>query len=108
MKLNQNQEKAVQISDGSLLIQAGAGVGKTRVLAQKFFHLFRNCNVDPQSILSFSFTSKAAGELHSRIRDVVPTSDFPSVCTFHSFALFILNLFHKVLLLDRPTFRFIN
>lgn len=90
MELNSHQEEAVKLTEGSLLIQAGAGVGKTRVLAQKFFYLVNECGVDPASILSFSFTSKAAGELMSRVRDVAPMGEIPSVSTFHSFALYIV------------------
>ncbi len=87
MTLNQQQLEAINYCEGPLLIQAGAGVGKTRVLAQKIM-LLLDQGVSPSSILSFSFTSKAAKELSDRL--MLDSKEELWITTFHSFCLRLL------------------
>jgi superfamily I DNA/RNA helicase len=90
--LNQSQEEAVKSVNGRLLILAGAGSGKTRVLTMRMAHLIKNLNVCPKSILGLTFTNKAALEMRHRIGTMVEASYAKQItlCTFHSFCLKIL------------------
>ncbi|MBD3218980.1 MAG: AAA family ATPase [candidate division Zixibacteria bacterium] len=86
--LNPEQLKAVVYTDGPLLILAGAGSGKTRVLTYKAANLVREMNIPAWRILAVTFTNKAANEMKSRLIDLVgPSSDQMYVSTFHSFCL---------------------
>lgn len=90
--LNPSQEEAVKTVDGRLLILAGAGSGKTRVLTLRMSHLIKNLNVSPKSILGLTFTNKAAAEMRHRVGTMVESSLASQItlCTFHSFCLKIL------------------
>ena len=68
--LNQPQQEAVQHSDGPLMIIAGAGSGKTRVLTYRTAHLIEK-GVDPFRILLLTFTNKAAGEMRRRVESII-------------------------------------
>ena len=83
--LNEPQRAAVELTDGPLMIIAGAGSGKTRVLTYRIAHLLAK-NVDAFSILSLTFTNKAAKEMRNRIEKVVGGSDAKNIWmgTFHS------------------------
>jgi DNA helicase-2/ATP-dependent DNA helicase PcrA len=86
--LNPEQLKAVVYTDGPLLILAGAGSGKTRVLTYKAAHLVREMNIPAWRILAVTFTNKAANEMKTRLIDLVgPAADQMYVSTFHSFCL---------------------
>ncbi len=86
--LNPEQLKAVVYTDGPLLILAGAGSGKTRVLTYKAAHLVRELNIPAWRILAVTFTNKAANEMKNRLIDLVgPSADQMYVSTFHSFCL---------------------
>lgn len=87
LKLNPEQKKAIEHKNGAILVVAGAGTGKTRVIAQRVKHLIENENVKPKEILALTFTEKAAGEMLERVDDVMPLGyDEPWINTFHSFA----------------------
>ena len=89
--LNNEQLKAVKHNNGPLLILAGAGSGKTKVLTMRVANLINEYNVKPSEILAITFTNKAANEMKERIHNVLGSvADNVRICTFHSFGLFIL------------------
>ena len=88
--LNEPQRQAV-VADGPLLILAGAGSGKTRVLTHRTAYLIEECGVNPYNIMAITFTNKAAGEMRERIDQMVGYgSESIWVCTFHSTCVRIL------------------
>ncbi len=89
-ELNSPQREAVLHQEGPLLILAGAGSGKTKVITHRYAYLVTNRAVSPSSILAVTFTNKAAEEMKSRIRHLTGFSDLPWVQTFHSMAVKIL------------------
>ncbi|MBR4343147.1 MAG: UvrD-helicase domain-containing protein [Lachnospiraceae bacterium] len=92
--LNDMQKKAVQCTEGPLLILAGAGSGKTRVLTYRVAYLISECNVSPYNIMAVTFTNKAAKELKERIDHIVgPGSEAVWASTFHSTCVKILRRF---------------
>lgn len=90
--LNPHQRKAVELVNGRVLILAGAGSGKTRVLTLRMAYLIQEKKVCPKSILGLTFTNKAAAEMRHRLGTFVEgyASTQVSLCTFHSFCMQIL------------------
>lgn len=102
--LNEAQQKAVRHKDGPLLILAGAGAGKTRVITERIAELIRG-GTAPEKILAVTFTNKAAGELKTRVSKIL-AEDFslspfdtpratPFTATFHGLSLHIIKTFHN-------------
>lgn len=89
--LNDEQRKAVLAEDGPLLILAGAGSGKTRVLTTKVAYLIKEKGVNPKNIVAITFTNKAAKEMKERIIKLVGRDGYDiQISTFHSFGLRII------------------
>lgn len=89
--LNKEQQEAVKYTEGPLLIMAGAGSGKTRVLTHRIAYLMDEKAVSPNNILAITFTNKAAREMKDRVKKLVgPESEYMWVSTFHSMCVRIL------------------
>ncbi len=92
LSLNPEQKRAVETTQGRVLILAGAGSGKTRVLTIRMAYLIKNLNVSPKAILGLTFTNKAAAEMRHRMGTMIESSAAKQVtlCTFHSFCMQVL------------------
>ena len=89
--LNPEQKKAVVHENGPLLILAGAGSGKTRVLTRRIAYLIKEHGVNPWNILALTFTNKAAKEMRERVDSLIEEgSENIWVSTFHSACVKIL------------------
>jgi ATP-dependent DNA helicase Rep len=99
--LNEPQRAAVRYVDGPLLVLAGAGSGKTRVITAKIAHLIEQ-GVDPAGIAAITFTNKAAREMRARSgvgqRGRDRAGAMPTICTFHALGLRILR--HHAVAMD--------
>jgi ATP-dependent DNA helicase UvrD/PcrA len=92
--LNPEQRQAVTHGDGPLLILAGAGTGKTKVITHRIAWLIDQKKAKPDEILALTFTEKAASEMADRVYDLVPLGDAPAnISTFHSFGDALLREF---------------
>lgn len=90
--LNEEQRNAVLTTDGPMIILAGAGSGKTRVLTCKVIYLIKEKKIDPGNILMVTFTNKAANEMKQRIENLSGDTDKPTIGTFHSLCARILRI----------------
>lgn len=88
--LNENQKKAVTIGNGPVIVVAGAGTGKTRVLTTRIAYLIENNLFNPDSILAITFTNKAANEMKERVNVLVKNTRLSWIGTYHSICLRIL------------------
>ncbi len=91
-ELNPQQMKAVQTTEGPLLILAGAGSGKTRVITFRIVHLIENLQLRPEHVLAVTFTNKAAEQMKQRVVSLLRRgrSSNPMISTFHSFCVRLL------------------
>lgn len=89
--LNERQREAVQATEGPLLVLAGAGSGKTKVLTTRIAYLIEEKGIDPRQILAITFTNKAAKEMRGRLIPTLGSMIYDmQICTFHSFGLFLI------------------
>ncbi|GAB1432970.1 UvrD-helicase domain-containing protein [Spirochaetota bacterium] len=100
-ELNPEQLEAVMHSGSNLLILAGAGSGKTRVITTKIAYLIREKGIAPESILAVTFTNKAAQEMKERACRIEPRAERANMRTFHSFGAWFLRRNAAALMLDR-------
>lgn len=91
--LNKEQYEAAVCSNGPVMVSAGAGSGKTRLLTYRIAYLITECGVPAHKILAITFTNKAAGEMKDRIQKIVPDGDLVTVSTFHSFCARMLRTY---------------
>ena len=101
--LNEEQRQAVEHEGSPLLILAGAGSGKTRVITTKIAYLISQKNVEPWSILSVTFTKKAANEMKERAIKLESRAESSQIRTFHSFGSWFLRKYYEAAGLE-PSF----
>jgi ATP-dependent DNA helicase Rep len=89
---NPAQREAINYLDGPLLVLAGAGSGKTRVIVQKLVYLVEQCGYSAKNIAAITFTNKAANEMRERVGKLLSGKDAKgmTICTFHALGMQIL------------------
>ncbi|KKT24083.1 MAG: UvrD/REP helicase [candidate division TM6 bacterium GW2011_GWF2_43_87] len=91
-KLNAQQRSAVEPGRGVILVRAGAGSGKTRVITRRISYLIAYHGAIPSSIVALTFTNKAAAEMKERVESMVSRGDSPYIGTFHAYCLRLLKI----------------
>lgn len=89
-KLNEEQRQALLCTEGAVLVSAGAGTGKTRLLTHRIAYLIEELKVNPYNILAITFTNKAANEMKTRVEALVDGGTRVWISTFHSMCVRIL------------------
>lgn len=89
-KLNDEQRVPASIIDGPILVTAGAGSGKTRMLTHRIAHMVSECGISPKNILAITFTNKAANEMRDRLEYMIEGADYMWISTFHAMCAKIL------------------
>lgn len=100
-KLNSAQRQAVTTESRRVLVLAGAGSGKTRVLTSRILWLLQEKNIPPQAVLALTFTNKAAQEMRQRVQSMSPQASSVMLTTFHSFGAWFLREYAGLLGLPR-------
>src|SRR5688572_18955549 len=90
MQLNDRQLEAIKQTEGPLLVIAGAGSGKTRVLTERLAHIIESGLATPEETFTVTFTNKAAGEIKERVLSRLKIANIPWLGTFHSIAVKML------------------
>ena len=107
--LNSKQLEAVEAVDGAVLVLAGAGTGKTRVLTARLAHLIAQKVAMPWSILAVTFTNKAAREMRDRVTNIIgPMAEQVWLGTFHSLGARILRRHAELVNLKKPNFTILD
>jgi len=105
--LNKPQQTVVEKANGILVVHAGAGSGKTRVITARIASLLKEHAADPSTIIALTFTNKAAREMKERVHTLTDTKyDLPFVGTFHSYCLRLLRTYNH--LIDTPHFSILD
>lgn len=102
--LNDEQLQAVLQTEGPVLVSAGAGSGKTRVLTYRIAYLLTELNIQPYNILAITFTNKATNEMRERVGRIRDDADKVLVATFHSFCVRMLRKYQSFLTDYKPNF----
>ena len=102
--LNTEQLQAVINTEGPVLVSAGAGSGKTRVLTYRIAYLLTELHIDPYRILAITFTNKATNEMKERVCKIREDANNILVATFHSFCVRMLRKYQSVLTDYKPNF----
>ena len=88
--LNDEQKAPASILDGAILVTAGAGSGKTRMLTHRIAHMVKECGINPNHIMAITFTNKAANEMKERLERMIDNIEDMWICTFHAMCSRIL------------------
>ena len=101
--LNDQQREAVQHTEGPLLLFAGAGSGKTRVITHRICHLITEKNIPADAILAVTFTNKSAREMKDRVKGMLKNGTKGlTICTFHALGVQILRKYIQLLGFHTP------
>ena len=102
MAFTKEQELAIKTHGTNLMVSAGAGSGKTRVLTTKVAYLVNDLGVDPYNVLAITFTNKAAKEMKERVKVMLgPDAYRIQISTFHSFGLLLIRENYEKLGFDK-------